>query len=97
VENLRPQTGLDKDVKDFVFRHEVSREFVNRYENMLSFLLPHYRGEGKKYLSIAIGCTGGRHRSVAIAEEIYHSLNIAVNNVFVYHRDIKKDSGGVIR
>lgn len=91
IPELKLQTGLNKDVSDFVFDHEVSREFINRYVSMLRFLLPHYKQEGKRHLTIAIGCTGGRHRSVAIAETIYQHLNAFGYHPYIYHRDIKKD------
>ena len=70
VDELRPLTGLDAPVRDYVLGHEEAKEFVDRIVDLLELLLPAYRKEGKAYLSIAIGCTGGRHRSVAIAEEI---------------------------
>lgn len=70
VASLRDKTGLDKEVSDFIFRHESSREFMRRVEELVSFLLPQYVEEGKHNLTIAVGCTGGRHRSVAVARAL---------------------------
>ena len=70
IPELGSHTGLDQDVKDFVLEHPVTKEFLVKCMDMLQFLLPHYITEGKHRLVIAIGCTGGAHRSVAIAEYI---------------------------
>ena len=70
VEELRPQTGLDEPVKDYVLGQDLTAEFLAEMRSLLELLLPAYVTEGKSYLTIAFGCTGGRHRSVAIAEEI---------------------------
>ncbi|MGH7392027.1 MAG: RNase adapter RapZ, partial [Candidatus Rokuibacteriota bacterium] len=64
VDHLRPRDGRDDAVREFILRHEESRELVRRLEDLLRFLLPAYQREGKAYLTVAIGCTGGRHRSV---------------------------------
>lgn len=85
---LRPRTGLDGPVRDFVFGHEEAGEFLAKATDMLDFLLPHYEAEGKSYLSIAIGCTGGRHRSVAFAEAIGGHLSEMGVETSVHHRDI---------
>ena len=69
-EKLRPLTGLDELVRDFVMSQELSHKFLTELYAMLKTLLPAYKAEGKSYLTIAIGCTGGRHRSVVIAEQI---------------------------
>ena len=70
VENLRPLSGLDRPVAEYVFSYPQTRRFMEMIAEMLDFLLPHYMEEGKLNLTIAIGCTGGRHRSVAIAAAI---------------------------
>jgi UPF0042 nucleotide-binding protein len=85
---LRPQTGLDTPVRDFVFQHDEAGEFLLRTTEMLDFLLPHYEAEGKSYLTIAVGCTGGRHRSVALAEAIAAHLQESGVDTSVHHRDI---------
>lgn len=88
IEGLGRHTGLDEDVRDFVMGHPVTAEFMHRVTDMLDFLLPHYREEGKHRLVIAIGCTGGAHRSVAIAEAIGQYLRDAKYQVEVNHRDL---------
>jgi RNase adapter protein RapZ len=87
VEELRPLTGLDRPVSDYVLAQEPAQHFLTDVVNMLSWQIPAFAKEGKSYLSIAVGCTGGRHRSVAIAEEIRERLTLA-NAVF--HRDIAR-------
>lgn len=88
VPELRDLTGLDLSVSQYVLKNEISRDFVRRYLNLLRFLIPHYQTEGKKHLMVAIGCTGGRHRSVAIAEEIARRLGNNGYQAKVSHRDI---------
>lgn len=90
VEALRPQTGLNPDVRDYVLQQEVATEFLTKLRDMLHFLLPHYRQEGKSYLTISIGCTGGRHRSVCISEVLRPFLAGQGFVVEVGHRDIDK-------
>ncbi|MBW2731557.1 MAG: RNase adapter RapZ [Deltaproteobacteria bacterium] len=75
VEGLRPLTGLDPRVSDYVFEQPDAPEFASRTHDYLEFLLPRYRAEGKVYLTVAIGCTGGRHRSVAMVEELGQALS----------------------
>ncbi len=87
---LRPQTGLDDPVRDYVFSHAEAGEFLERTSDMLDFLLPHYEAEGKSYLTIAIGCTGGRHRSVALAEAIGAHLSSSGVDTTVHHRDVDR-------
>ena len=87
IEELRPQTGLDAPVSDYVLEQEAAQHFLKDVVALLEWQIPEFAKEGKSYLSIAIGCTGGRHRSVAIAEEIRNRLNIE-NAVF--HRDIAR-------
>ena len=93
-EKLRPFTGLDAPVRDYVMSHEVSRSFLAQLFTMLTTLLPAYKAEGKSYLTIAIGCTGGHHRSVVIAEQIVQWLTDNEQHPRVTHRDILRvDSG----
>src|SRR5207302_10635428 len=70
VEGLRPLDGRDTRVREFILQHEESRELLRRLQDFLGFVLPAYQREGKAYLTVAIGCTGGRHRSVALVEEL---------------------------
>lgn len=88
IPELRPQTGLDAPVVEYVFDHDEAGEFLTRTTDMLDFLLPHYEAEGKSYLTIAIGCTGGRHRSVALTEAIARHLRANGVETSVSHRDI---------
>ncbi|MBJ6725927.1 RNase adapter RapZ [Geomesophilobacter sediminis] len=93
VPELRPFTGLNEGVRDFVLRHEETRVFLERFRDMLEYLLPGYRREGKSYLSVSIGCTGGKHRSVAIADELYRYFKAKNVNIKITHRDIEKGLG----
>ncbi|MCL2569396.1 MAG: RNase adapter RapZ [Oscillospiraceae bacterium] len=90
MEDLRPQTGLDKPVSDFVFSHASAGEFMGHLERMLTFLLPLYIEEGKTSLTISIGCTGGLHRSVAVAEALSALIRGQGYEVETIHRDIEK-------
>ena len=85
---LRPKTGLDAEVRDFVLDSPEAAEFLSRYLELMTFLLPKYRHEGKRYLNVAIGCTGGKHRSVAIAERLSRDLLGLGFQVTTRHRDI---------
>jgi UPF0042 nucleotide-binding protein len=87
-EALRPLTGLDPAVRAYVLRQTAAEEFVERVEALLALLLPQYEAEGKSYLTIAFGCTGGRHRSVAIAEEVAARLRAHGPEIGVRHRDL---------
>lgn len=87
VEELRPQTGEDQVVRDYVMDSDVSREFFAKLEDMVDFLIPHYIEEGKSHLVIAIGCTGGRHRSVTISNLLYDDLIKKGYRVVKKHRD----------
>ena len=88
---LRDHTGLETGVHDYVYQKGGgTEEFVSRLYGMLDFLLPLYRKEGKSQLTVAIGCTGGHHRSVAIAQDLYEHLRAKDVNVSVIHRDITK-------
>ncbi len=88
IESLCRHSGLDEDVRSFVMEHPSTVEFMSRYEELLSFLIPHYREEGKHRLVIAVGCTGGAHRSVAIAEALGAFLRSQGLPVEVNHRDL---------
>jgi len=88
VESLRELTGRDAAVREYVFKSPDAAEFVSRYSEILKFLLPKYQFEGKAYLNIGIGCTGGKHRSVAIAEALVKSLDNLPYLVSVRHRDL---------
>jgi UPF0042 nucleotide-binding protein len=88
VDRLRPLTGRDPKVVGFMRRHAVTREFIDRLTTFLNFALPQYVQEGKSYLTVAIGCTGGQHRSVMMAEALKKSLAGAKNvRLRVKHRD----------
>lgn len=91
IPSLKPFSGNDKPVKDYVLEQEETKGFIERLDGMLDFLIPNYKKEGKRQLIISIGCTGGRHRSVAIANEIDRRLNSRSFNSSVEHRDIKED------
>lgn len=93
VPTLRPFSGLDEGVRDFVLGHKETEVFIDHFRSMLETLLPAYRREGKSYLSVSIGCTGGRHRSVAIAQELYRYFKQKDVNIKITHRDIEKGQG----
>ena len=91
VESLRPLDGTHAAVKAFLAERPEAREFATRVQDLLDFLVPHYASEGKSYLTITIGCTGGKHRSVALAEEIRAHLAGRGVPVSVTHRDLGKE------
>ncbi len=91
VPDLRPQTGLSAAVSDYVMSQPATQEFLSSFLGMLKFLLPHYHQEGKSYLTISIGCTGGHHRSVALVEKLYQELSGSFMTMEVLHRDIAKE------
>ncbi len=88
---LRPLTGNDKLVRDYVMKTDLAKEFLSKLEQMLTFLIPNYILEGKNQLVVSIGCTGGKHRSVTIANAITEGLGNQDYGVKVEHRDIEKD------
>lgn len=90
VEDLRPRTGRDPDVRAYALDHPAADAFLDHVTEMLTMLLPEYEAEGKAYLTIAFGCTGGRHRSVAVAEEIGARLRAAGVEATLGHRDIER-------
>lgn len=89
IPGLGRHTGLDADVRDFVLNHPVTQEFMTKMQSLLTFLIPHYQEEGKHRLSIAIGCTGGAHRSVAICEALAAFLREQGYAISVTHRDLE--------
>ncbi|GFO70696.1 nucleotide-binding protein [Geomonas limicola] len=93
VPALRPFSGLEQGVRDYVLGQKETEVFLERFRGLLEHLLPGYRREGKSYLSVSIGCTGGRHRSVAIAEELYQYFRQRNVNIKITHRDIDKGQG----
>ncbi len=90
VEELRPLTGLDEDVREFVLGQDVTAPFLETLDDLLELLMPAYIDEGKAYLTIAFGCTGGRHRSVVIAEEVARRLGRFGPKPSVTHRDTER-------
>ena len=90
LEDLRPLTGLDKPVADYVLEQAVTSAFLVRLERLLALIVPLYVDEGKSHLTIAFGCTGGRHRSVAIAERMAQVLGHLGHEPAVVHRDVAK-------
>ena len=92
VEELRPLTGNDKPIQSFVMKAPEAKEFLNKVDDLIQFLLPNYVKEGKSSLVIAVGCTGGKHRSVTLANEIYKLISRTEYGCKVEHRDIEKDS-----
>ena len=92
---LSRKTGNDQEVKDFVLESQVAKDFLEKYWDLLSFLLPHYLQEGKTSLVIAIGCTGGQHRSVTLANAIAEGLEKMDFHNVVRHRDLHRMGAGV--
>ena len=91
-EELRPLTGNDKVIQDYVMNCKEGPEFLDKFIDLVQFLIPNYIKEGKNQLVISIGCTGGKHRSVTIANEVYNRLQKSTYTVRIYHRDIGKDA-----
>jgi UPF0042 nucleotide-binding protein len=91
VPDLRPLDGRDARVSEFVFKHEESRELLRRLEDLLDFLLPAYQREGKAYLTVAVGCTGGRHRSVCFVEALRRFVESRGFSASVVHRDMDRE------
>lgn len=90
VDELRPLTGLDEPVRDYVLERPETAEFLDRLDDLFALLLPAYQKEGKAYLSVAVGCTGGRHRSVVLAEELARRLAAHGFPAAVNHRDVAR-------
>jgi UPF0042 nucleotide-binding protein len=89
-DDLRPLTGHDPKVRDFVLETAVGSTFVDQFDGLLGTLVPQYQAEGRSYLTVAIGCTGGRHRSVAVAEELAARLRQRSVAVRTSHRDVTR-------
>ena len=87
---LRERVGLDKEVSDYVLKSTEAKVFLEKYTDLLYFLLPNYANEGKSYLNIGVGCTGGKHRSVAIVEELKRTIQLEGFVMSTKHRDIDK-------
>ena len=93
IEELRPKSGNDKEVRDYVMENDKAKEFLTKLTDMVEFLIPNYIQEGKTQLVIGIGCTGGKHRSVTLANELYTALKHNENyGIRIEHRDIGKDA-----
>ena len=89
IDELKEKTGNDKEVQDYVMNHAESEAFMNKLTDMIQFLIPNYVKEGKNRLVIAIGCTGGKHRSVTLANELYKRMKDKGNyGMKLYHRDV---------
>ena len=91
---LRPKTGNDKEIQDFVMKYPEATEFLDKMEDMVKFLIPQYISEGKNQLVISIGCTGGKHRSVTLANELFKRLDCEEREygIKIEHRDLTKDA-----
>lgn len=94
VDRLHKKSGEDQAVKAFVLKRRESQTFLKKLTSLLAFLFPYYISEGKTHLTIALGCTGGTHRSVVLANEVGKFIKGKGYNVVVRHRDIGKDFGG---
>lgn len=93
VPELKEQSGLDQAVADYVLDRDLTRCFLQKYVDLLVFLLPNYRLEGKRHFTVAVGCTGGRHRSVAITEELCRLMERQGYAATVSHRDLDRKRG----
>ena len=91
IPELKPFSGNDEPVKNYVMEQTETQTFLEKANDMFEFLIPNYQKEGKRQLIISIGCTGGRHRSVAIANSIYETLRANNHDVYIEHREIKED------
>ena len=90
VPELKEHTGLETCIRDYVMDSEVSHEFLKKLTDLVKYMIPQFIKEGKTQLIISVGCTGGHHRSVTIAEALYNEVKAMGKNVMVSHRDIKK-------
>ncbi|MGB0718989.1 MAG: RapZ C-terminal domain-containing protein, partial [Bdellovibrionales bacterium] len=89
VKDLKPLSGLDKKVGDYVSKDPDFAEFMENFKTLIAPLIPRYAAEGKSYLTIAIGCTGGRHRSVFTVEELAKWMKTQGHTTHIDHRDLK--------
>ena len=93
IEELKPLSGIDKSVADYVFDFEETKEFLAKITDLVVFLLPYFEKEGKTQLVVGVGCSGGRHRSVAISEKLAKNLSESTECIVICeHRDIEKDN-----
>lgn len=92
IDELKPLTGNDKPIKEYVMEFDIAHQFLEKLTDMIEFLIPNYILEGKNRLVIAIGCTGGRHRSVTLANELYNRLEGGEYGIKIDHRDINLDT-----
>ena len=93
IEDLRPMSGNDRAVRDYVMNNDKAGEFLEKLVDMIRFLIPNYISEGKTQLVIGVGCTGGKHRSVTLANELFEALERSDNyGIRIEHRDIGKDA-----
>ena len=90
VSELRAHDGLEREVEEYVLKNEETRIFLDRLYSLLEFTLPLYEREGKSSLTVALGCTGGRHRSVVLVQELHKRLSGGKFRIHVKHRDIEK-------
>ena len=90
IAELRTQTGLDEPVRSFVFHYQQTRDFMTHLENLMNFLLPQYVAEGKTVLVIAVGCTGGQHRSVAVTRALAEFIRQKGYDASENHRDMTR-------
>ncbi|MGH3315735.1 MAG: RNase adapter RapZ [Nocardioidaceae bacterium] len=91
VPELRPHTGLEKEVRDYVLGHPDAKQFLDRYEELLRTLAAGYLREGKRYITVAVGCTGGKHRSIAMAEALAERMRANDIPTLVTHRDLGRE------
>ena len=92
IQELKEQTGNDEPVRSYVMQFEESRVFLAKLTDLVEFLIPHYIKEGKNSLVISIGCTGGKHRSVTLANALYAALSESKHTLLLKHQDIEKDA-----
>ena len=90
VPELKALDGKSREIKDFILKKSETRKFLKKFLNFIDYLLPLYDKEGKSYLTLAVGCTGGRHRSVTIAQTIYDHISTVRKNAQITHRDINQ-------
>jgi len=88
---LSELSGKDDKIKDYLMQFPVTQQFIKRFFSLIDFIIPYYVKEGKNYLSVAVGCTGGRHRSVFLVDQFHQLLKPKNYHIFVRHRDIKKE------
>jgi len=96
ITELKELTGRDEPVRDYVMGHEVTKEFFQKWISLITFLIPNYVEEGKNQLVISVGCTGGKHRSVALSEALYKVLIAEGHSAVVYHRDTDRESKRIL-